>query len=98
VHHRAQLALTERPAYRCLCRSSQRVVQEARRYLVSGAAVGEYLGDQLMLPMALAGAGSFSVEQVSRHARTDIISMFLPVSFRFEQRDRHAVCTVEWRA
>ncbi|GGY70713.1 RNA 3'-terminal phosphate cyclase [Pseudoduganella albidiflava] len=79
---------------------AKRAVQEARRYLASGAAVGEYLGDQLMLPMALAGGGSFSVERVSQHARTnaDIISLFLPVTFRFEQRDRHAVCTVERRA
>lgn len=76
---------------------AKRVVQEARRYLASGAAVGEYLGDQLMLPMALAGGGSFSVEQISRHARTNahIISLFLPVAFRFEQHARHAVCTVE---
>ncbi|WBS02722.1 RNA 3'-terminal phosphate cyclase [Pseudoduganella sp. SL102] len=79
---------------------AKRAVQEARRYPASGAAVGEYLGDQLMLPMALAGGGSFSVERVSQHARTnaDIISLFLPVTFRFEQRERHAVCTVERRA
>lgn len=79
---------------------AKRVVQEARRYLASGAAVGEYLGDQLMLPMALAGGGSFSVGQVSRHARTNahIISLFLPVTFRFEQHDRHAVCKVERHA
>lgn len=78
---------------------AKRAVQEARRYLASGAAVGEYLGDQLMLPMALASGGSFSVERVSQHARTnaDIISLFLPVTFRFEPRDRHAVCTVERR-
>ncbi|HEX8606234.1 MAG TPA: RNA 3'-terminal phosphate cyclase [Pseudoduganella sp.] len=79
---------------------AKRVVQDARRYLASGAAVGEYLGDQLMLPMAFAGGGSFSVERVSQHARTnaEIISLFLPVVFRFEQRDRHAICMVERRA
>ncbi len=79
---------------------AKRVVQDARRYLASGAAVGEYLGDQLMLPMALAGGGSFSVERVSQHARTNaqVIGMFLPVTFRFEQRDRHAICTVERHA
>jgi RNA 3'-terminal phosphate cyclase (ATP) len=79
---------------------AKRVVQDARRYLASGAAVGAYLGDQLMLPMAFAGGGRFSVEHVSQHARTnaEIISLFLPVAFRFEQRDRHAICTVERRA
>ncbi|GGY20855.1 RNA 3'-terminal phosphate cyclase [Massilia dura] len=78
---------------------AKRVVQDTRRYLASGAAVGEYLGDQLMLPMALAGGGSFSVERVSQHARTNaqVISLFLPVAFRFEQRDRHAICMVERR-
>ncbi|XPE63159.1 hypothetical protein ACNKHU_21215 [Shigella flexneri] len=30
-----------------------------KRYLASTAAVGEYLADQLVLPMALAGAGNF---------------------------------------
>jgi RNA 3'-terminal phosphate cyclase (ATP) len=76
---------------------ARRAVQEARRYLASGAAAGEYLGDQLMLPMGLAGAGSFSVERISRHARTnaEIIGLFLPVSFRFDQHEQHAVCKVE---
>lgn len=45
------------------------------------------------------GARRFSVERVSQHARTnaDIISLFLPVSFRFEQRDRRAVSKIEPR-
>ncbi len=33
------------------------LVKEVKRYLASTAAVGEYLADQLVLPMALAGAG-----------------------------------------
>jgi RNA 3'-terminal phosphate cyclase (ATP) len=34
---------------------AQAVLDEALRYIASDAAVGEHLGDQLMLPMALAG-------------------------------------------
>lgn len=33
------------------------LVKEVKRYLASPAAVGEYLADQLVLPMALAGTG-----------------------------------------
>jgi RNA 3'-terminal phosphate cyclase (ATP) len=56
-------------------------VREAREYLVSRAAAGEHLTDQLMLPMALAGGGSFTAMKLSRHATTnrDVIEMFLPV-------------------
>lgn len=42
-------------------------LREARRCIASDAAVGEHLADQIMLPMALAGGGSFSVERVSQH-------------------------------
>jgi RNA 3'-terminal phosphate cyclase (ATP) len=55
----------------------------ARSYLVSGAAAGEHLTDQLLLPFALAGAGAFTAEKLNLHSRTnmDIIRCFLPVDF-----------------
>ena len=55
----------------------------ARAYLASGAAIGEHLADQLLLPFALAGGGAFTAERLNRHARTnmDVISSFLPVTF-----------------
>lgn len=49
---------------------ARQAVNEARAYLASGAAVGEHLADQLMLPMALAGGGRFTASTVSGHART----------------------------
>jgi RNA 3'-terminal phosphate cyclase (ATP) len=72
-------------------------LQEARRYIASNAAVGEHLADQIMLPLALAGGGSFSLERVSQHALTnaEIIARFLPVSIAFEDRDRCSVCIVK---
>jgi RNA 3'-terminal phosphate cyclase (ATP) len=55
----------------------------ARSYLVSGAAAGEHLTDQLLLPFALAGGGAFTAEKLNLHSRTnmDIIRCFLPVDF-----------------
>lgn len=59
----------------------------ARRYLASEAAVGEYLADQLLLPMALAGGGSFTTLPPSRHTTTNIevIRKFLDIPIRCEQ-------------
>lgn len=69
---------------------------EAVRYIASGAAVGEHLADQLMLPMALAGGGKFTLDRVSQHALTnaDVIRRFLPVDIGFEAGERHSTCTV----
>ncbi len=62
---------------------AERTAQEAKRWLASRAAVGEHLADQLLLPMALAGGGSFTVATVSSHTQTTIgvIEKFLPVEF-----------------
>ncbi len=72
------------------------VLQEARSYIASNGAVGEHLADQIMLPIALAGHGRFTLQRVSLHARTnaDIISKFLPVQIAFEEGDNCSVCVV----
>jgi RNA 3'-terminal phosphate cyclase (ATP) len=72
-------------------------VREAREYLVSRAIAGEHLTDQLMLPFALAGGGSFTATKISRHAKTnqDVISKFLPV--RFEMEESRECCVVRVR-
>lgn len=61
--------------------------EEARRYLASGAPVGEHLADQLLLPLALARGGSFVTGQPSGHTTTnlDVIRRFLPVDFKVEE-------------
>jgi RNA 3'-terminal phosphate cyclase (ATP) len=70
--------------------SAEKVATEAanqpRDYLASEAAVGEHLADQLLLPMALAGQGSFTTRTVSSHCRTNaaVIAKFLPLAFDFE--------------
>jgi MFS family permease len=65
-------------------------------YLASDAVAGPYLADQLLLPMALAGGGSFTTVRPSSHARTgaEIVARFLPVSVSFEERSLHHLVTV----
>jgi RNA 3'-terminal phosphate cyclase (ATP) len=67
---------------------AQRTVDEATRFARSEAAVGEHLADQLLLPLALAGSGSFTTLAPSSHAQTNIevIEQFLPVRFARTQR------------
>ena len=54
-------------------------VQQCQRYLKSTAPIGEYLTDQLLLPMAVAGSGEFRSTGLSLHAQThiELISKFL---------------------
>jgi RNA 3'-terminal phosphate cyclase (ATP) len=61
-----------------------RVATEAKRYLLSSAPVGEYLADQLLLPLALAGEGSFRSLPLSSHSLTaiDVIRQFLAVELK----------------
>lgn len=63
---------------------ADRAAYLARRYRDSGAPVGEHLADQLLLPMALAGAGSFTAQVLSSHTRTnvEVIGRFLAVPLR----------------
>ena len=63
-----------------------RLAKEVESYLKTDAPVGEYLADQLLLPMALAGGGSFVTAALSAHALTNIwaLKQFLPVDVRTE--------------
>jgi len=56
------------------------VIDRVRQYLAHTAPVAEYLADQLLLPLALAGRGSIRTLGLSPHARTnlDVISRFVP--------------------
>lgn len=77
---------------------AERTAKEALRYLASGAAVGPYLADQLLLPLALAGGGSFTASALSRHAVTnaEVIRRFLAIDIRTEDLGNGAVrITVE---
>lgn len=60
-----------------------RTVKEVREYLKTESPVGPYLADQLLIPMAMAGAGRFRTGPLSSHTQTnmEIIGKFLEVSF-----------------
>lgn len=57
------------------------LAEMVRRYLDCKACIGEHLADQLLLPMALAGAGEFTTTTPSEHLRSNaaLIEKFLPV-------------------
>jgi RNA 3'-terminal phosphate cyclase (ATP) len=74
------------------------VSKEVKAFTSSDAALGPYLADQWMLPLALAvvahgGAASFSCTEMTDHATTNIgvIEQFLPVRF-----DVHTAAAHRW--
>lgn len=58
------------------------LVQQVRRYLAADVPVGPHLADQLLLPLAIAGGGSFVTLEPDRHTPTNIavIRRFLPLA------------------
>jgi RNA 3'-terminal phosphate cyclase (ATP) len=71
-------------------------IQEMRTYLAAAVPVGEHLADQLLLPLALAGGGSFRTLPLSLHARTqiDLIPRFLNVRFEVEEEGETRVVRI----
>jgi RNA 3'-terminal phosphate cyclase (ATP) len=67
-----------------------RVGKSLKNFISSGAAVGRHLADQLLLPVALAGGGSFTTLVPDEHVRTNlaVIEKFLPVKSDIESLDR----------
>jgi RNA 3'-terminal phosphate cyclase (ATP) len=57
--------------------------------MAAAAFAGPHLADQLLLPFALAGGGSFTTVKPSLHSRTggEVISRFLDVKIAFEERE-----------
>lgn len=53
-------------------RVAGRVIRDAKRYLQAEHAVGEYLADQLLLPMVLGAGGEFTTGALSEHCRTNM--------------------------
>jgi RNA 3'-terminal phosphate cyclase (ATP) len=72
---------------------AEQAVQQCCRYLQATAPAGEYLTDQLLLPMALAGSGTFFCTGLSLHARThvELIRHFLDVAITTQTRPQGEV-------
>jgi RNA 3'-terminal phosphate cyclase (ATP) len=68
---------------------AKQAADQAQRYLAADVPVGEYLADQLLLPLALAGGGSFRTLALSPHATTnlEVIRKFLEVKITVEQTE-----------
>ncbi|MEN3748765.1 RNA 3'-terminal phosphate cyclase [Sphingomonas sp. HF-S3] len=68
---------------------AKKAAQRMTGYLASDAFAGPYLADQLLLPFALAGRGSFTTVKPSQHSRTaaDIIERFTGRMCRFDQAE-----------
>ena len=63
------------------------VVNLARDFLTSAAAIDRFLADQLLIYMAISKAGSYTTNQLSAHLLTnmEITKKFLDVNFRAEK-------------
>jgi RNA 3'-terminal phosphate cyclase (ATP) len=61
---------------------ADRTIKKLTDYLDVNVAVGEYLADQLLLPLALAGEGEYTTLAPTPHTLThiEVIKAFLPVS------------------
>jgi RNA 3'-terminal phosphate cyclase (ATP) len=66
---------------------AEQTAHETLAYLAHGAPVGEHLADQLLLPLALAGEGSYTAGPLTLHTRTQIetIQRFLDVKIDVEE-------------
>jgi RNA 3'-terminal phosphate cyclase (ATP) len=62
-------------------RVARSAADEVRRYLAADVPIGLHLADQLLLPLALAGGGSFVTLPPSAHTLTNgrVIEQFLPI-------------------
>lgn len=73
---------------------SQEVVDEvvdlAKDFLASGAAVDRFLADQILIYMAISKTGCYTTNELSTHLTTNIetIKKFLPVNFNIEPQDQ----------
>lgn len=74
---------------------ARHAAREAKRYLDGEAPVDEHLADQLLLPMVLAGGGSYVTGPLSLHATTNIqtIAQFseMPITVREVARRQNRV-------
>lgn len=63
------------------------VAKEVSEYEAANVPVGEYLADQLLIPLALARGGSFATTPLSSHSTTNIevIRKFLDVRFEIDR-------------
>jgi RNA 3'-terminal phosphate cyclase (ATP) len=64
-------------------------ISQARKFIECKVSADEHLADQLLLPMAIGGGGSFSTWELSNHSLTNmtVIKAFLNVRFEIASND-----------
>jgi len=69
---------------------ARQLCKQVKRYDKANAPVGDFLADQLLLPMAVVGAGRFRTLVLSEHFKTNwqVIEKFLPVELSVQREDR----------
>jgi RNA 3'-terminal phosphate cyclase (ATP) len=77
---------------------AEQAADEALDYLRAQAPVGEYLADQLLIPLALCSGGNFATTRVSLHTQTNIevIRKFLDIDIRVAE-STHGATIIEVR-
>lgn len=75
---------------------AEQAIQRCRSYLKSDVPVGEYLADQLLLPLAIAGTGNFMTLPLSRHVTThiELIQQFLELNIAAEREKKSVLIRV----
>lgn len=68
---------------------AKRCVGQVKSYLAAGVPVGKYLADQLLIPLAMAGAGTFITQPPSRHTMTNIevVKQFIDLNINCTEID-----------
>lgn len=66
---------------------AREAIDAAKVWLEADVPVDEYLADQLLLPLVLAGGGAFRTTKPSPHSTTNaaVIQRFLPLPIQFQQ-------------
>lgn len=73
LHHEHVTEVFEATGAKGMCDEvATRALSALRAYQASEAAVGEYLCDQLLLPLALGAGGCFTTGELSEHTRTNM--------------------------
>lgn len=69
---------------------AENAVNQVKRYLAAGVPVGPFLADQLLLPLAIAGNGSFVTVNPSSHMLTnrEVIRAFMGVDIQINELRR----------
>ncbi len=78
---------------------ARNAVTDAKRYLKNNWVVGQYLADQLMLPMAVGAGGDYLTGKPTRHSETnrDVIRKFLDMDIKFikDENEKKEIYRVE---